>query len=108
MPLLERLRFLCILGSNLDEFFEIRVAGIKEQLRAKISPPGMTLQEARGMLGEVGDEARALIAEQYALLNREVLPALEKAGVRLVRRTEFTRRSGRGPRSTSSAKCARC
>ncbi len=91
VPLLERLRFLCILGSNLDEFFEIRVAGIKEQLRAKVSPTGMTLQEARGMLGEIGDEARALIAEQYALLNREVLPALEKAGVRLVRRTEFTK-----------------
>ena len=91
MPLLERLRFLCILGSNLDEFFEIRVAGIKEQLRAKVSPAGLTPQEARTMLGEVGDEARALIALQYALLNREVLPALEKAGVRLVRRTEFTK-----------------
>ena len=69
----------------------------------------MTLQEARGMLGEVGDEARALIAEQYALLNREVLPALEKAGVRLVRRTEFTQGAARrGRRGTSSAKCGRC
>jgi len=90
VPLLERLRFLCILGSNLDEFFEIRVAGIKEQLRAKISPLGMTLHEARAMLHAVGDEARALIALQYTLLNRDVLPSLEKAGVRLVRRTEFT------------------
>ena len=90
VPLLERLRFLCILGSNLDEFFEIRVAGIKEQLRAKIAPLGMTLQESRTMLHAVGDEARTLIALQYMLLNREVLPSLEKAGVRLVRRTEFT------------------
>ena len=89
-PLLERLRFLCIAGSNLDEFFEIRIAGIKEQLRAKVPPTGMTLQEGRALLAQVGVEARALIDAQYALLNRDVLPALEQAGVRLVRRTEFT------------------
>lgn len=89
-PLLERLRFLCIAGSNLDEFFEIRVAGIKEQLRAKMPPTGLTLQEARTLLTQIGLEARALIDAQYALLNREVLPALERAGVSLVRRTEFT------------------
>ena len=89
VPLLERLRFLCILGSNLDEFFEIRVAGIKEQLRAKIAPAGMTLQEARGMLGEIGDEARALIAAQYTLLNGKCSRRSRRAGVRLVRRTEF-------------------
>ena len=81
VPLLERLRFLCIVGSNLDEFFEIRVAGIKEQLRAKVPPAGLTLQEARALLAQIGDEARALIDDQYTLLNDEVLPALERAGV---------------------------
>ncbi|MFO1322841.1 MAG: polyphosphate kinase 1 [Burkholderiales bacterium] len=91
VPLLERLRFLCIVGSNLDEFFEIRVAGVKEQLRAKVAPPGMTLQEARDTVARMGDEARALIDDQYRVLNTQILPALADAGVRLVRRTEFTK-----------------
>jgi polyphosphate kinase len=90
VPLLERLRFLCIVGSNLDEFFEIRIAGVKEQLRAKVPPSGMTLQEARELFTQLGTEARALMAEQYRVLNDQVLPALDQAGVRLVRRTEFT------------------
>ncbi len=90
VPLLERLRFLCIVASNLDEFFEIRVAGLKEQLRAKIAATGTAAQELRELLARVGDEARALIADQYRVLNAEVLPALANAGVRLVRRTEFT------------------
>ncbi len=91
VPLLERLRFLCIAGSNLDEFFEIRIAGLKELLRAKGAPPGMTAGEARELFVRVGDEARALIAHQYRVLNDEVLPALEAEGVRLRRRTEFTK-----------------
>ncbi|MEP7182362.1 MAG: polyphosphate kinase 1 [Betaproteobacteria bacterium] len=90
VPLLERLRYLCIVGSNLDEFFEIRVAGIREQLRAKVAPSGMTLHEGRALLAQIGDEARTLIADQYRVLNDDVLPALANAGVRLVRRTEFT------------------
>jgi polyphosphate kinase len=90
VPLLERLRYLCIVGSNLDEFFEIRVAGLREQLRAKLPPPGMTLHDARALLAQIRDEARSLIAEQYRVLNDDVLPALAREGVRLVRRTEFT------------------
>ncbi len=90
VPPLERLRFLCIVGSNLDEFFEIRVAGLREQLRAKVAPIGMTLTQAREVLTRVRDEARELIVEQYRALNQEVLPKLEAAGVRLLRRTEFT------------------
>ena len=90
VPLLERLRYLCIVGSNLDEFFEIRIAGLKEQLRAKVAPTGMTLQEARDLLARVSDEARKLIDHQYRVLNEQVLPSLDQAGIRLVRRTAFT------------------
>jgi len=92
VPLLERLRFLCIVGSNLDEYFEIRMAGVKEQMRAKVPPPGMTLAELRDVSQRMGDEARALIARQYQVLNEQVLPALSDAGVRLIRRTEMNAR----------------
>jgi polyphosphate kinase len=89
VPLLDRLRFLCIVGSNLDEFFEIRVAGLKQQLLAKIPPPGMTLPGLRTLLAEVGDEAHRLVDEQYRVLNEGVLPALASAGVRLLRRADL-------------------
>ncbi|HEX6136243.1 MAG TPA: polyphosphate kinase 1 [Casimicrobiaceae bacterium] len=90
VPLLERLRFLCILAGNLDEFFEVRVAGLKEQIREKTPPPGLTLTQAQHLLRQVGDEVRALIADQYRVLNDAVLPALAAAGIRLIRRTAFT------------------
>ena len=88
IPLLERLRFLCIVGNNLDEFFEIRVAGLKEQLRAQLAPPGLTLPGLRALLGIITDETRMLVAEQYRLLNYAILPALAEAGIRLLRHGE--------------------
>ena len=90
VPLLERLRFLCILAGNLDEFFEVRVAGLRQQLVDRTPPPGMTLVKTQALLEQVGDEVRALVADQYRVLNESVLPALAAASVRLVRRTAFT------------------
>jgi len=88
VPLLERLRFLTIVGSNLDEFFEIRVAGVKEQLRAKMPASGMPLPQLRTLLADVSGAARALIDDQYRLLNVAILPALAERGVRLVGRAD--------------------
>ena len=88
VPLLERLRFLCIVGSNLDEYFEIRVAGLKEQLRAKMPPTGMSLQSLRALLSEISRATRALIDDQYRALNEQILPALATHGVRLLGRAD--------------------
>ncbi len=85
VPLLERLRFLCIVSSNLDEFFEIRVAGLKEQLRARVPPPGLTMPGLRALLGVIADETRTLVAEQYRVLNETIVPAFSAAGIRVLR-----------------------
>src|SRR5438093_1677766 len=90
VPLLERLRFLCIVSSNMDEFFEIRVAGLKEQLRVKVPPPGMTVQGLRSLLAEICEETRRLVNEQYRALNEQVVPALALSGIRLLRHADRT------------------
>ena len=89
-PLLERLRFLCIVSSNLDEFFEIRLAGVKEQVKlgaGSADPDGLTPRE---VFTRVAAEAHELVGRQYRLLNDEILPALAKAGIRFLRRAEWT------------------
>ena len=87
VPLLERLRFLCIVSSNLDEFFEIRVAGLKEQIKlgSRVTDnDGLPPQE---LFRRVEHQAHALIAEQYALQNDVILPALAAEGIVFIRRS---------------------
>ncbi|NDE86820.1 MAG: polyphosphate kinase 1 [Gammaproteobacteria bacterium] len=86
VPLLERLRFLCISSSNLDEFFEIRVAGIKQLMESgslQWSSDGLTPLE---QLEAIHSRASRLVADQYACLNDVLFPALEAAGIKLLRR----------------------
>jgi polyphosphate kinase len=85
-PLLERLRFLCIVSSNLDEFFEVRVAGIKEQIKLGSPTPGSDGLAPHEVFRRVGLQAHTLIAEQYALLNDTILPALAAEGIVILRR----------------------
>ncbi len=86
LPLLERLRFLCISSSNLDEFFEVRVAGLKQ--RAELDP-GSTGPDGIGieaLLDAIRAQTLELIRSQYVCLAKEILPALEKEGIVLVPR----------------------
>ncbi len=89
VPILERLRFLCIVSSNLDEFFEIRVAGVQEQMRLDVpgsGPDGMSPREVYQSISRIAHE---LVARQYQLLNETILPELERAGIKFLRRSEF-------------------
>jgi polyphosphate kinase len=82
-PLIERVKFLTIFSSNLDEFFEIRVAGIKQQIESETSdvgPDGMSPTETFNSIRRVVSE---LVATQYALWNNELQPELAKHGIRI-------------------------
>ena len=89
VPLLERLRFITIVSSNLDEFFEIRVAGLKEQIKLGLPEPGPDGRAPTEVFDAVSREAHALVAEQYQLLNQTVLPALAAQGVVFPKREEW-------------------
>jgi len=90
VPLLERLRFLCIVSSNLDEFFEIRVAGLKEQLKFGSHVVGADGIPVAEVFRRVTEQAHELISEQYSLLNDDILPALEQEGIAFFRRSLWT------------------
>jgi polyphosphate kinase len=88
VPLLERLRYLCIVGNNLDEFFEIRVAGLRQQLHMRAAPADTTLPQLRARYTAIAAEAHALVDDQYRLLEDDLLPALAAHGVRLLSRAD--------------------
>src|SRR6184192_481547 len=89
-PLIERVKFLTIFSSNLDEFFEIRVAGIKQQIESETSdlgPDGLSPTETFNSIRSV---VRELVAAQYALWNDELLPELGKNGIYVPKMAELS------------------
>ena len=90
VPLLERLRFLTIVSSNLDEFFEIRVAGLKESIKLGLHDAGPDARSGAEVFEAVSREAHALVAEQYKLLNEVLLPSLAREGIVFPKREEWS------------------
>ena len=82
VPMLERLKFLAIFSSNLDEFFMVRVGGIQQKVQANIPiGSGADQMSPRLQLEQIRETANALVAEQYRVLRSEVLPALAARGI---------------------------
>jgi polyphosphate kinase len=89
-PLIERLNFLLIFSRNLDEFFEIRVAGLLKQVsfgHIRSGPDGLLPQEVLKLISEI---CHAAVERQYRILNDDLLPALAAENIRYLRRDEWT------------------
>ena len=89
IPLLERLRFLCISSTNLDEFFQIRVAGLMHRAALESSSGTMNSSTPEQILELIKDETHSLVEEQYRVLNDVLIPELADEGVRFLKRTEW-------------------
>src|SRR5580704_16395249 len=80
-PLLERVKFLCIVSSNLDEFFEIRVAGLRQQRESKVSQAGPDGMSPNEQLVAISQRVRKMVDDQYRLWNETLVPGLEKQNI---------------------------
>jgi polyphosphate kinase len=90
-PMLERIRFLAIVSDGLDDFFQVRVAALHEQLMAPVnltSPDGLTPEE---QLDGIGGRVRALMERQSATFSTDIVPALADAGFRLVNASDLSK-----------------
>ena len=90
VPLLERLRYLAIFSSNIDEFFEVRVAGLKEREHLDLASPYPDGETPTSLLRKISAQCHALIELQYRTLNDELLPALAEEGIRVLKRNELS------------------
>jgi polyphosphate kinase len=88
-PLLERLKFLCIASSNLDEFFEIRVAGLKQQVAHGSGATGPDQLTPTEQLKRISEVAHELVGEQYRVLNEDLTPLLAEQQILFLKRARW-------------------
>lgn len=89
VPLLERLRFLCISSTNLDEFFQIRVAGLKHRAALESASGGENDITPEQYLQKISEETHSLVEEQYKVLNDILIPELAKQKIHFIRREKW-------------------
>jgi len=89
-PLLERLRFLCIFGNNMDEFYEVRVAALKEQIKLGATATGPDGLDAKQVFSKVSAQAHELVSHQYRLFNEILIPDLASHDIHFLRRPYWT------------------
>ena len=78
IPLLERVKFFCIVSSNLDEFFEVRVAGLKQQIESELSERSIDGLTASETYRAITRRVHRMVAQQYACWREQLRPALAK------------------------------
>jgi polyphosphate kinase len=94
-PVLERLRFLCISCTNLDEFFEIRVAALKQRLELGAPAQGPDRLTPQQLIDEIRRRSLLLVNKQYELLNGTILPGLAEQSIRFLLRNDWTKEQRR-------------
>ena len=95
LPLLERLRFLCISCTNLDEFFEVRVASVRQRMQHGANQPGPDGLTPKAALEAIRKAVLEMVEQQYWVMNEELTPALAEQEIRILRRSEWKQRQRR-------------
>ena len=84
VPLAEQVKFLAIYGSNLDEFFMVRVASLKDMVNAGYTKPDLSGMKPSEQLEKIGEKTHRLVEMQYSPYNRSLIPALKANGLRVI------------------------
>ena len=108
VALLERLKFLCIFSTNTDEFFEIRVSGLKQRIDISPLSTGPENLAPPKVLRAIASKMHRLVTEQYRILNEELFPALQDEGVRFLPKRIGPTANASGSRTTFTPKSSRC